>query len=96
MKSTLAASQINDSESLYPNPNNGIFTLSLTNGFSDENITVIDLAGRIVFEHKLNYTQKQKSINVNLNTLSNGLYIVKVHNGISGANFTERLIINNQ
>ena len=94
MNSTFAASQINDPESLHPNPNNGIFTLSLTNGFSDEAVTVFDISSRKVYQQKFN--TKQKQVDLELKMISNELYIVKVHNGITGVNFTERLIINIQ
>lgn len=58
---------------LYPNPNTGIFIIELNNGLN-KTIQVTDLTGRIVLEDN---TTSDK-FNVNINTLVNGIYYVKV------------------
>ena len=58
---------------VYPNPNTGIFTIELVNGL-EKSIQVTDLTGRIVLENITN----ADVFNVNINTLANGVYYVKV------------------
>jgi len=67
---------------VYPNPaSNRFFVQGLNSG----NVQVYDLNGRIVINEK--YTEK----GINVNTLSKGIYIVKVTD--KNINFSEKLII---
>jgi len=59
--------------SLYPNPGNGDFTIELKNGLS-KTIEVTDYTGKLVFTS----TSSKDIINVNLSSLANGIYNVKV------------------
>lgn len=59
--------------SVYPNPNAGIFTVSLNNGLN-KTIEVVDVTGRIV----LSNTTSNNVTDVNISTLANGVYYVKV------------------
>lgn len=59
--------------SVYPNPNNGMFTVELNNSLS-KTIEVIDVTGRIV----LSNTTSNNVVDVNISALSNGVYYVKV------------------
>lgn len=56
---------------LFPNPNNGSFSISSSDTI--EEIEVFDILGNLVFKGK-NYTYE-----FNINGLSNGLYLVKIH-----------------
>jgi len=58
---------------LYPNPNSGIFTVELKNGLN-KTIQVTDLTGRIVLEDN----SSADKFNVDINTLANGVYYVKI------------------
>ncbi|MDX2174684.1 MAG: T9SS type A sorting domain-containing protein [Bacteroidota bacterium] len=58
---------------VHPNPNSGIFTIEFVNGL-EKTIQVTDLTGRIVLEN----TTSEDVFNVNINTLANGVYYVKV------------------
>ncbi len=58
---------------VYPNPNTGIFTVELNNGLN-KTIQVTDLTGRVVLEDN---TSSDK-FNVDINTLANGIYYVKI------------------
>jgi len=58
---------------VYPNPTGGVLTVELANG-ADKNIQVTDVTGRVV----LNKTGKNERIEMNLNTLSNGIYYVRI------------------
>jgi len=59
--------------SVYPNPNNGEFTIELDNGIN-KTVEVTDLTGRIIMNGN---TEKDKLI-VNIGHLANGVYFVKV------------------
>jgi hypothetical protein len=58
---------------VYPNPNNGEFVVELNNGL-DKTIEVYDLMGRSI----LNKSGEEDKIFVNISTLSNGIYYVKI------------------
>ena len=63
---------------VFPNPNTGEFTIELSNN-SFKNIQIFDLMGRIVFsESSLN-----NKIDVNINSLANGIYYVRVQSNNS-------------
>jgi hypothetical protein len=65
--------------SVYPNPNHGLFTVSLRNGL-EKKVELTDLTGRIV----LSKCTPDDSIEVNISELTNGIYFVKIDsNGIS-------------
>lgn len=58
---------------VYPNPNNGEFTIELRNGLS-KTVELMDVTGRVV----LATTTANDLINLNINDLSNGIYHVKI------------------
>ena len=75
----------NDKEiELYPNPNNGSFTLRLHNPDVSE-IRISDQSGRIVYRELVKGINKSKTISVNSGLLARGIYLVQAinKNGIS-------------
>jgi len=58
---------------VYPNPNLGEFTVELANGLN-KTIELTDLTGRII----LTESTTNDKLNVNISTLANGVYFVKV------------------
>ena len=64
--------------SVYPNPNNGEFTVELNNGLN-KTIEVSDLTGRVILATQ---TQNDKTV-VNLNNFANGVYYVKIQSNKS-------------
>ncbi|MEO9219043.1 MAG: zinc-dependent metalloprotease [Bacteroidia bacterium] len=60
---------------LYPNPNNGTFTLNLQQNSAESNIYVADIFGKVVFEKQHN---TDINVNINLSNMSKGIYIVRV------------------
>ncbi|MGJ8591707.1 MAG: reprolysin-like metallopeptidase [Aquaticitalea sp.] len=67
--------------SLFPNPNNGEFTLNLkSNSNQDIQVQVYDIRGRIVFNNSYANTQTF-SQPINLNSVQSGMYLVKVSDG---------------
>ena len=62
---------------LYPNPNNGEFTISY-HGIEDGNIKIMNGVGTEVFAGKLSRNQKS-SMTVDLSDLASGIYVVLIH-----------------
>lgn len=58
---------------LYPNPNNGLFTIE-TNTIDEKAISVFDMSGRIIFSE----ISKDTTISMNLSEIAKGLYYVSV------------------
>jgi hypothetical protein len=58
---------------VYPNPSNGEFTVELKNGLT-KTIDIIDVTGRIV----LTKATDLDLVHLNINSLSNGVYYVKI------------------
>ncbi|WP_300565176.1 reprolysin-like metallopeptidase [Flavobacterium sp.] len=66
---------------LYPNPNNGNFTLQLkSNASNDINVSVHDLRGRSIVEKKYNNTGIF-SQNIQLDNVQSGVYLVTISDG---------------
>ena len=66
----------NTSLSIYPNPSQGNISFSLPSSFSNPEIKIFDLTGRLVYEKNINTNQETYAIN--LDNLSTGNYIVNV------------------
>ncbi|MCF6130500.1 T9SS type A sorting domain-containing protein [Flavobacterium sp. AS60] len=62
----------NNSFSFYPNPTNGIVTLSYSNNIA--NVTVYNLIGQVVLDRKTNLNEVQ----IDLSSLTSSTYLVKV------------------
>ncbi|HLP21952.1 MAG TPA: lamin tail domain-containing protein [Chitinophagales bacterium] len=68
---------VNNIGRIYPNPNNGNFTIELENNRGPVDVRLFDLSGRMVHFNKENATL----ININLNQLNAGMYVVEVKEG---------------
>lgn len=82
---TFVASRNNSSNSsinkglnvLYPNPNNGNFSINLKVDLKSEiNIEIFNVLGKLVFSSK----SKNPNFDISLPELSNGIYILKIFN----------------
>lgn len=73
-----------------PNPSKGNFNVKLKENLSDAVLRVYDLNGREVYLNRYNNTN---AINLNLNSLSNGIYLLSIIDGNKA--YTEKLIIEN-
>ena len=79
----LISPQINASHSkiefeVYPNPSNGVLTISGNNGI--RKIDILDLTGKIVYSESVNETNNTK---LNLTNRLNGVYVVKVYSTVA-------------
>ena len=60
---------------IYPNPTNNIFTVDFGNVDAIENVTLLDVQGKLVYQ---NTNLSQQKIKIDLNDKSEGIYILKV------------------
>ncbi|MCW5907512.1 MAG: DNRLRE domain-containing protein [Chitinophagales bacterium] len=72
---------------VYPNPSNGVFTISLTENIENGTVRLFNVAGEIVLEEPMN--GKTKTINAQL---SKGFYFVQVN--ANGNRYTTKLVNN--
>jgi hypothetical protein len=67
--------------SVYPNPNQGEFTIQLNSTNSDQlNIQVFDIRGRSIFNNTYNHTG-EFSQTINLNNAQSGMYLLNINDG---------------
>ncbi|MCC9166474.1 T9SS type A sorting domain-containing protein [Pontibacter harenae] len=75
----LKVEQEGDSISIYPNPNNGIFTVSFTNDEARKaELRIMNVIGNEIFYEVLNKQGAAFTTTVNLNAFAKGLYYVKL------------------
>jgi hypothetical protein len=67
---------------LYPNPNNGLFTLALESDVvRDLQIEVYDLAGRKLYAKDLNLSAGKWSGQIDLQSVAKGVYVLQLRSG---------------
>ena len=77
--------------SLFPNPNNGQFTIKFTADSSEAtNMLVADISGRLVYEKSFESTTLFDQ-NIDVNFLQKGVYLVSVVNGSN--KITKKIIV---
>ena len=64
--------------SVYPNPNQGAFKIDLGNKYEQAEITIIDLAGKLVYKNTFYNTQ---IADINIKDISSGIYYVRINSG---------------
>lgn len=67
------------SVSIYPNPNDGIFTLEFGQEMTNVNVAVVDAAGRLIFNFVEVQVANGHKENVNISEEPNGLYFLKLN-----------------
>ncbi len=73
-QSTLAGDLI-----IFPNPTSGLVELSFRDFENDTyTIGIYDLTGKLILKNKVDIHEKAQSVNLDLNSTSKGMYIVKV------------------
>ncbi len=84
---------LNSSFNLFPNPNNGIFSLAFDSSYNNESsvLVISNMLGEIVYKTK--YEKNETLIKeIDLTNISNGAYIMQLNT--SKGNFSKKLIIN--
>ncbi|WP_405369804.1 S8 family serine peptidase [Nonlabens sp. Asnod2-A12] len=79
---------------VYPNPSNGVFTVSTANATNsgDAVINISDLNGRRVFTRDVKNLSGNLNETIDVQNLTNGLYLLQVQQGASST--VEKIIIN--
>ena len=76
-----------NSFSIFPNPSNGIFNISLENTMENSKISVYDLNGRNVYKSKTLDTNKKE---LDLNHLQSGIYILNI--SIGKSSYSQKIV----
>jgi len=74
-----------ETPSLYPNPNDGSFTLKVPSSFVQQTYQLFDMNGRLIQEGKLSAELNE----FRMNAKSKGIYFLS----IAESNFTEKIIV---
>lgn len=76
---TKALEQQDKEVAIYPNPNNGVFTISFTNmEASQVELRIINVIGNEIYHEVLSRSDIQTSKTIDLTRLAKGLYYVKI------------------
>ena len=70
----------NKSVVIYPNPNNGTFTINSQFSTPNSQLTIKDVVGRTVYSTIINNSKQKEQINIT--TLPNGVYFYQITNSI--------------
>ena len=66
--------------SIYPNPNNGEFTLSLNSASGKVNVGIYDIRGRLILDRVISNTGIVNE-NINLTNVQSGVYLITIQDG---------------
>ena len=77
------ANEVNDFISVYPNPNNGQFTIEVSDQLKDRKISILNSTGALVSEKFLN-GNKMSSFELDL---PKGIYFIRLENSNQGVRF---------
>ncbi|MCW3466992.1 reprolysin-like metallopeptidase [Chitinophaga nivalis] len=70
---------------VFPNPATDVLNLNLTGYKGKSDVRIVDLKGNVVLYREVNATNSQ----LNISTLSPGIYIIRVKNGVKEVNVTK-------
>ncbi|MGZ4068139.1 MAG: T9SS type A sorting domain-containing protein, partial [Bacteroidia bacterium] len=71
---------------VFPNPNNGIFSVNFGNSHDEMKITLSNLLGEVIYSE-----MKESNSTLDLSSFANGIYLLKAE---GGGTFTKQIIIN--
>ena len=77
---------------LYPNPNNGLFTIEMAEETDDLQIKILDVAGKEIFNGNLKITNYSNTMRLDL---KNGIYFVEIQSQSTQTKTIKKLVINN-
>ena len=69
---------LSDGINVYPNPNNGVFTLAINANLGDVVIEVVDMQGRVVYASNENNVQTGFTKQIGMETASSGMYMLRM------------------
>jgi hypothetical protein len=71
---------VKNSFSIYPNPNNGSFTIQFTEAVNDFSIEIFDLMGRVVYENSFKQDSSLEHT-INIDNPNRGVYFANIKSG---------------
>ncbi|MEO0311181.1 MAG: Secretion system C-terminal sorting domain [Bacteroidota bacterium] len=71
--------RFNNKLTVFPNPTTGIITVTASNAVIEGSVIVYDIAGKAIFKQK--ELKEINSFNIDLSSLHNAIYILKVFDG---------------
>ena len=77
---------------LYPNPNNGTFTITSAELSGSYVIDMIDLAGRIVYSEQIEISKNELKV-IHTNNVNTGVYVLRMVNSSTNDIYTTRVTI---
>jgi hypothetical protein len=77
---------------LYPNPNNGLFTIETDTQQDELKLTIRDVTGKEVYTTTLKIVNYNNSLYLQL---KNGIYFVEIQSSTTQTKTIKKLIINN-
>ena len=77
---------------LYPNPNNGTFSISSADFSGAYLIEMIDLAGRIVYTEQVEISKNEQKV-INTNGINSGVYVLRMVDNTTNEAYTTRVSI---
>ena len=81
-----------DRFNIFPNPNSGKFTLDYWSARDNViQVKVFDISGKIHFDNQIQVSKGDNVEQINLNNLSNGIYLLNINNG--GDELNQKIII---
>jgi len=88
VQTTIQKTSLTSDVKLFPNPNNGIFTLQVSDEFINSELTITGLNGQVLYNHILSKNNNE----INLQQFKPGIYMLIIRNGKNVVR--EKLIIN--
>ncbi|MEZ7930199.1 MAG: T9SS type A sorting domain-containing protein, partial [Flavobacteriales bacterium] len=65
----------NDNFKVFPNPNNGVFTIMNEGNAQQSSVKLLDIQGRVVYDNQFYFTRNGRK-QVEVNKLTSGVYIL--------------------
>jgi hypothetical protein len=88
---TVEETDLQNSISIYPNPNNGVFTFAVNANIGDMQIVITDLQGRVVYSSNENNISAGYTQQINLQGEANGMYLMQITG--NGEQRTEKIFV---
>jgi len=91
----IAESLLNSLISVYPNPNNGVFTIDMTDVKAENAvINVVNMTGQTVFTHTFSNLNADVKKNIDLSGAATGIYLVNIQ--VDGTKVSRQIHISRQ
>ncbi|AUC74632.1 zinc-dependent metalloprotease [Olleya sp. Bg11-27] len=80
-----------DNFSVYPNPNNGEFSIKFSDVSGDVNVEVFDIRGRSVLQNNYSKITGDFNKSLNLGNVESGIYLLNIKN--NGRTITKKIVV---